>query len=108
LQEGNLVDYWSKTPIDRGQIALFSPTLDSWIAQDHPVRLVDEILSTLDWSGWEAHYFGCEVWDDFRESYFKVNDKGEFVRLRRIGREGGSVFLYCRPRGSREAGRRDS
>jgi hypothetical protein len=40
---------------------------------------------------------GCEVWDDFRESYFKVNDKGEFVRLRRRGRKGGSNILYCRP-----------
>jgi len=51
--------YWSKNPIDRDQIALFSPTLDSWIPEDHPVRLFDEILSTLDWSSWEAQYFGC-------------------------------------------------
>ena len=53
------MDYWSKAPMDRDQIALFSPTLDSWIPQDHPVRLFDEILSSLDWSDWEAQYFGC-------------------------------------------------
>jgi transposase len=51
--------YWSKAPIDREQIALFAPTLDSWIPPDHPVRLFDEVLSTLDWSSWEAGYCGC-------------------------------------------------
>jgi len=51
--------YWSKAPIDRGQVALFAPTLDSWIPEDHPVRLFDEVLSTLDWSSWEACYCGC-------------------------------------------------
>lgn len=44
------MDYWSKAPIDRDQITLFSPTLDSWIPEDYPVRLFDEILSGLDWS----------------------------------------------------------
>lgn len=53
------MDYWSKAPLNRDQIALFSPTLDSWIPEDHPVRLFDEILSSLDWSDWEAQYFGC-------------------------------------------------
>ena len=50
--------YWSTAPIDREQIALFAPTLDSWIPQGHPVRLFDEVLSTLDWSDWEACYCG--------------------------------------------------
>ena len=50
--------YWAKAPIDREQIALFAPTLDSWIPQGHPVRLFDEVLSTLDWSDWEACYCG--------------------------------------------------
>jgi transposase len=54
-----MMDYWAKAPMDRNQIALFSPTLDSWIPEDHPVRLFDEILSRLDWSDWESHYFGC-------------------------------------------------
>jgi transposase len=53
------MDYWAKAPMDRNQIALFSPTLDCWIPEDHPVRLFDEILSRLDWSGWESRYFGC-------------------------------------------------
>ena len=51
--------YWSKAPIDREQIALFAPTLDSWIPPDHPVRIFDEVLSALDWSSWEARYCGC-------------------------------------------------
>jgi hypothetical protein len=45
---------WAAATLDRDQIALFSPTLDSMIPADHPVRLVDEILSTLDWSQWEV------------------------------------------------------
>ena len=53
------MEYWSKPPIARDQIVLFSPTLDSCIAQDHPIRLFDEVLSGLDWSQWESHYFGC-------------------------------------------------
>lgn len=51
--------YWSKAPIDREQIALFAPTLDSWVPPDHPVRVFDEVLSALDWSSWEARYCGC-------------------------------------------------
>jgi len=53
------MSYWSKAPIDREQFALFSPTLDSWIPGDHPIRLFDEVLRGLDWSEWESHYFGC-------------------------------------------------
>jgi transposase len=37
-------------------MVLFSPTLDSSIAEDHPVRVFDEILAALDWSSWENHY----------------------------------------------------
>jgi len=44
---------WAATPMDRHQIVLFSPTLDQTIAEDHPVRLFDEILSQLNWSAWE-------------------------------------------------------
>jgi hypothetical protein len=36
----------------RDQIALFSPTLDDAISEDHPLRLLDEILRTLNWSAW--------------------------------------------------------
>jgi transposase len=42
----------------RDQIVLFSPTLDASISDDHPVRLLDEILKGLDWSAWEAEYDG--------------------------------------------------
>jgi hypothetical protein len=38
----------------RDQIVLFCPTLDASISDDHPVRLLDEILKGLDWSAWEA------------------------------------------------------
>jgi hypothetical protein len=45
--------------MDRDQMVLFAPPLDSWIPEDHPARLFDEILSSLDWSQWEAQYVGC-------------------------------------------------
>jgi len=51
--------YWSEAPMDRDQMVLFAPTLDSWIPEDQPARLFDEILSTLDWSQWESQYVGC-------------------------------------------------
>ncbi len=50
--------YWDRPPMDRNQILLFSPTLDATIADDHPVRVLDEILSTMDWREWEARYNG--------------------------------------------------
>lgn len=51
-------DYWAECPTSREQIALFSPTLDSVIADDDPVRLFDEILAGMDWSQWESEYHG--------------------------------------------------
>jgi transposase len=39
-------------------MALFSPTLDSVISEDDPVRLVDEVLAGIDWSSWEGQYDG--------------------------------------------------
>jgi transposase len=42
----------------RDQIVLFSPTLDASISDDHPVRLLDELLRGLDWSAWETQYDG--------------------------------------------------
>jgi transposase len=50
--------YWAKAPMGREQIVLFSPTLESMIAEDHPVRLLDEILGRSDWTAWEAKYHG--------------------------------------------------
>src|SRR3972149_1440575 len=48
------MDYWSKPTIDREQMPLFVPTLGDAVAQDHPVRMFDEILGGVDWSGWGA------------------------------------------------------
>lgn len=44
------MDYWAKPGLDRHQTLLLYPTLDDSISQDHPVRLLDEILRGLDWS----------------------------------------------------------
>lgn len=52
------IDYWADAPLNREQIALFSPTLDAMIAADDPVRLVDEVLAGIDWCLWEAEYDG--------------------------------------------------
>jgi transposase len=52
------MEYWAKAPRGRDQMVLFSPTLDDMIDAAHPVRLLDEILATCDWSEWEAQYHG--------------------------------------------------
>jgi transposase len=48
----SMIEHWAEAPMPRDQMALFSPTLDDVISQDHPVRLLDEILRRQDWSGW--------------------------------------------------------
>ena len=50
--------YWAKSPMAREQIVLFARTLEATIAEDHPVRLLDEILGRMDWTSWEAKYHG--------------------------------------------------
>ena len=50
------MDYWAKPPVVREQMVLFAERLDEVVAIEHPVRLVDDILSRLDWSKWEAKY----------------------------------------------------
>jgi transposase len=52
------IDYWAEAPLNREQMALFAPTLDSTISDDDPVRLFDEVLAGIDWSIWEAEYDG--------------------------------------------------
>lgn len=47
---------WAKAPQKREQLVMFPTRLDEAIAPDHVVRLLDEILSRLDWSDWEADY----------------------------------------------------
>lgn len=50
--------YWQDAPLPRDQLVLFDQTLESRIPGDHPVRILDEILSQLDWTAWEATYHG--------------------------------------------------
>ena len=52
------MDYWAKPGLDRQQAMLFYPTLDQSLSDDHPARLLDEILRALDWSAWEQEYDG--------------------------------------------------
>ena len=50
--------YWADPVIERERARVYWPTLDSMIAPDDPVRLVDEVLSQVDWSSWESKYKG--------------------------------------------------
>jgi len=52
------MEYWAKPRLDRRQTQLFTPTLDDCVGENHPVRLLDEILRGMDWSAWEAQYNG--------------------------------------------------
>ncbi len=52
------MEYWAKPRMARDQMVLFSTTLDASISDDHPVRLLDELLHGLDWSAWETEYDG--------------------------------------------------
>jgi transposase len=47
---------WAKAPQGRDQLVLFPTRLDDILAADHHVRLLEEVLSQLDWSPWEAAY----------------------------------------------------
>jgi len=53
------VGYWDQAPLPRDQLVLISTTLGDCVPQDHPVRVFDDVLSSVDWSGWERHY--CQV-----------------------------------------------
>ena len=47
---------WAKTSESRDQLVLFPTRLDDAIEPNHRVRMLDEILSRLDWTKWEAAY----------------------------------------------------
>ena len=47
---------WAQPLRSRDQSVLFSPTLQQAIPEDHPVRLFDEVLGSLDFSEWELEY----------------------------------------------------
>ncbi len=50
--------YWKEAPMCREQLVLIAKSLEDSIAEDHPVRLVDEILDQVDWTPYEATYDG--------------------------------------------------
>jgi len=50
--------YWQDAPLPREQLVLFADTLEQRIPEDHPVRILDEILSRMNWTEWEAEYHG--------------------------------------------------
>jgi transposase len=50
--------YWAEPRVRREQALLFPPRLDDAIDEQHPARLLDEVLLGLDWSAWEAEYDG--------------------------------------------------
>src|SRR5438045_915285 len=50
--------YWAKAPMAREQLVLIATTLDDRIPDDHPARLIAEILEGYDWSKWESQYHG--------------------------------------------------
>ncbi len=45
--------YWQTLPGARNQILLIPISLEERIPDEHPVRLLDEILDGLDWTAWE-------------------------------------------------------
>jgi transposase len=47
---------WAQAAQKREQMVLFAERLDDALPGKHPVRLLDEILSRIDWSKWEARY----------------------------------------------------
>lgn len=47
---------WATAPQKREQLVMFPQRLDEAIEPGHVVRLLDEILSRIDWTGWEAEY----------------------------------------------------
>jgi transposase len=49
-------NYWAAAPESRDQIVLFPTRLDEVVGPADCVRLLDEILSQLDWSKWEESY----------------------------------------------------
>src|SRR5262245_49343696 len=49
-------NYWAPSPFPRLQHQLFSVSLDEAIPADHPVRVFDLVMASLDWNAWEAVY----------------------------------------------------
>ncbi|MFO1066851.1 MAG: hypothetical protein U0892_23600 [Pirellulales bacterium] len=49
--------YWQDAPMPREQMVLIPGRLDA-IPDDHPVRLLDELVDLLDWCEYESAYHG--------------------------------------------------
>ena len=49
---------WAQPPAPRHQVVLFTETLDDAIPQNHPIRLLDRCLDTVDWTLWENRHDG--------------------------------------------------
>jgi transposase len=47
---------WAQAPQRREQMVLFAERLDDALPAGHAVRLLDEILSQVNWTAWEAKY----------------------------------------------------
>ena len=51
--------YWAKPPVPRHQLVLLAPSLDDMIAPGDPIRQLDAIFDSLDWSEYERAYDGA-------------------------------------------------
>ena len=51
-----MANKWATPPRKRHQMILMGASLDEQIAADDPIRMLDEILLSLDWTDWEAEY----------------------------------------------------
>lgn len=52
------MSYFAKAPMAREQMVLFPTRLADVIPEDHPVRILAELLGLMDWSEWEQRYHG--------------------------------------------------
>lgn len=50
------MSHFAQPVLGRRQFVLISTTLDDVIPEGHDVRILDELLRTQDWSGWDAEY----------------------------------------------------
>jgi transposase len=50
--------YWQDAPMPRHQLVLVPTALEDLIPEDHPVRVIDEILDSLNWTEYESAYNG--------------------------------------------------
>ena len=49
---------WAQAPMSRHQHLLYVETLDEIVPPDHPIRTLDALMDSLDWTEWELSYDG--------------------------------------------------